>query len=114
MAKKMELTVVGMLHRLTISTLRKLSEALNENGELKCRLERDPENPHDANAVRVIVIEKPWAKAHAGLFIGYIKRESASVIAPVMDAGDWDFTHVRLWSVEAEHGTGQLVAKRKA
>lgn len=99
---------------MTLSTARNLAQALENDGDLKCRLEREPENPHDANAVKVVITEKPWAKAHGGLFVGYVKRESATVIAPVMDAGDWDFKRVRLLSLDPEHGIGELVAKRKA
>lgn len=114
MAKQMELTLAGVLHRLTLSTARKLAEAIETEGKVKCRLERESDNPHDANAVKVVITEKPWAKAHGGLMIGYVKRESASVIAPVMDAGDWDFNRVWLLSLDADAGTGELVAKRKA
>lgn len=107
----MELSLVGMFHKLTPGTVRKLSTACNDH-PIKCRLEREPENPHDANAVKVVAIEKPWAKAHGGMPLGYVARQSASVIAPVMDAGEWDFTSVRLMSVDGMHGSGELMAQR--
>lgn len=41
-------------------------------------LVREPENPHDPNAIRVEV---------AGYFIGYIPKKIAKWVAPVMDEG---------------------------
>ena len=42
------------------------------------RLIREPENLHDPNAIRVEL---------AGLFLGYIPRDLARDLAPLMDAG---------------------------
>ena len=42
------------------------------------RLVREPENPHDPNAIRVELAE---------LFLGYIPRDLAKNLAPLMDAG---------------------------
>jgi hypothetical protein len=42
------------------------------------RLLREPDNPHDPNAIRVEL---------AGLFLGYIPRDLARKLAPLMDAG---------------------------
>lgn len=41
-------------------------------------LVREPDNPHDPNAVRVVF---------AGLFMGYIPKDIAVIMAPEMDAG---------------------------
>ena len=41
-------------------------------------LVREPENPHDPNAIRVEV---------AGFFLGYIPSKIARTLAPLMDAG---------------------------
>ena len=113
MADQMELSLVGMLHRLTPSTIHRLADEVAEH-PLKCRLEREPDNPHDANAIKVILESGRLAKTKSGFHIGYIKRAVASVIAPVMDAGDWDFTRVKLMLVDDEAGEGELLAKRKA
>lgn len=42
-------------------------------------LERDPNNPHDANAVLVIA---------DNMHIGFVARDDAAVIAPLLDAGE--------------------------
>jgi len=43
-------------------------------------LEREPGNPHDENAIRVVEPE-------SGEFIGYVAKENAAEIAPLMDSG---------------------------
>lgn len=42
------------------------------------RLVREPENPHDPNAIRVEV---------AGKYLGHIPKDNAKELAPQMDAG---------------------------
>lgn len=109
--KKLELEVVGMNHRVTLSTLAKLASDV----PLHCRLEREPDNAHDENAVKVIVIEKPWAKKHDGMHIGYIARAVASVIAPAMDEGGsaWPYTDAWLTAVDDEAGHGELILSQE-
>ncbi len=46
----------------------------------RLRLLREPENPHDPNAVRVALA--------GGLPLGYLPREVAAGIAPLIDAGE--------------------------
>lgn len=46
----------------------------------KVKLIRDPENPHDSNAIEV------WA---GGLQMGFIPRHAAANMAPMMDGGNW-------------------------
>ena len=53
------------------------SDAARPGAEL--RLERDPGNPHDRNAVRVLV---------AGEQLGWVPRELAVDLAPKLDAGE--------------------------
>ena len=56
------------------------SEALAPGGVLELR--REPGNPHDANAIAV----------HAGgVHVGFVPRELAAELAPLLDAG-------RVWS----------------
>lgn len=45
--------------------------------------EREPENQFDSNAVQVVVAVKARGKA----VLGYMKKELAAVIAPILDAG---------------------------
>jgi HIRAN domain len=107
-AKTLEITVVGMQHRLAPGTLGFLSQAT----PLKCELVREPNNPHDANAIKVVVTERPWAKMHDGLHVGYIARQTAAEFAPVMDAGRFPFNDVWLMSVNPEMGAGNLLLRK--
>jgi len=49
-------------------------------------LERDPDNPHDENAIKVYLNAEPWVDFH----IGFVARQTASVIAPKMDDGTFN------------------------
>ena len=42
-------------------------------------LVREPENPHDSNAIRVVLLGK--------FFMGYVPKEIAKELAPLMDSG---------------------------
>ncbi len=50
-----------------------------EPGEL-LELQREPENPHDKNAVQVIGIQ-------SGQMMGYVQKDFARIISPLLDAG---------------------------
>ena len=52
--------------------------ALQDGEELN--LEREPENAHDVNAIRVV-------HPPSGEFLGFVAREVAADIAPLMDNG---------------------------
>jgi hypothetical protein len=69
-----EVAVVGMHFRGVRA--QQIVSALSEGDLLT--LDREPENPYDANAIRVL-----YAEEH----IGYIARESAVWIAPELDEG---------------------------
>lgn len=57
-----------------------VERAANEGKLLGARLVRDPENPHDANAIRVVVPEV----GH----IGHIPRDLAAKLAPRLDEAE--------------------------
>lgn len=63
-------------------------------------LEREPENPHDPNAIRVLVDEEdgeePW-------FLAHIAKETAAVLAYWMDKGIPYFFRGERWE---QHGKG--------
>jgi hypothetical protein len=70
--KVLEPAVAGVMHYSNRSRLMKIAE----DDDLE--LEREPSNEYDANAIRV---------AHGGAKLGYVPREIAQVLAPLMDAG---------------------------
>lgn len=53
-----------------------------ETGEVLVELRRNPDNPHDSNAVEVHV---PMLGGES--FIGFLPRPEAGIVAPRMDAG---------------------------
>ena len=109
MADTLEISVVGLQYRLPPGTMK----ALRQDCPLKCELVREPKNSHDENAIKVVVTEKPWAKIHEGLHIGYIARQTAAEFAPVMDEGNFPFGEVWLTAVNVEQGMGELLLRRK-
>lgn len=50
------------------------------NGDEPCRIEPEPQNPYDSNALRVMV-------SHEGNLshIGYVPKDVAAIIAPYLD-----------------------------
>ncbi len=51
---------------------------------ITARLQREPENPADSSAVRVELVHEPTGRT---CHIGYLSRERADQVAPLMDAG---------------------------
>lgn len=52
--------------------------------DISARFQREPENPADASAVRVILVHEPSGRTY---HIGYLSRERADRVAPLIDAG---------------------------
>jgi hypothetical protein len=70
--KLLEPAVAGVMHYSNRARLMKIVE----DDDLE--LEREPNNEYDKNAIRV---------AHGGAKLGYVPRELAQILAPLMDAG---------------------------
>jgi hypothetical protein len=107
--RTLEIEAVGLNYRLTPGTIRKLAQVT----PVQVRLEREPGNEFDPNAVKILVTEKPWAKRHAPLHIGYVARGTASVLAPRMDSGKFPFPDVWLTDADPDTGRGTLLLRRK-
>lgn len=76
---------------------------------LPLRLERQPENPHDANAC-------PLFDAH-GEHIGYLNRRLAAVLAPALDAGveyDVEVSDITGGEDGRSRGVNVLISRRDA
>lgn len=89
---EINLTVVGLQHRLTKTKIEKLIDAL----PLMIELRREPENEFDENAIAVWCIEKPFKEVK----IGYIQRVVAADLAGPMDDGK--FKPYEAWLSEVE------------
>jgi len=116
--KSIELSVVGVDHRVSQSTRRMIAAHL----PLKCDLEREPKNFKDPNAIKVVITEpgSPYKDFH----IGYLRKEVASVYAPVIDRGEVAILECKLTELDWHGSTGtvnvrlqaripQIVKKRK-
>lgn len=116
--RKVELDVVGIQHRVTMSTRNMMIDHLPTT----VALVREPENRHDENAIKVVVNEK--GNPYHGLHIGYLRAAVASVWAEHMDfENQWpshseqtNFIIVGAWLTEirARDGEGTLIVKLKA
>lgn len=105
MPEQITFSVVGLRYRVTPATLRQISKIT----PVKARLKREPENSHDENAVAVLLMEKPWRNFQ----IGYLPRETASVVAPRMDAKKFTATEVWLTELDEAGGVGEVLVKYK-
>lgn len=101
--KSVELTCVGVSHRVTPATVKKISAAL-EFGVLSCELVREPENVHDHTAIKVVISEAPYK----GLHIGYLMRGVAAEYARRLDKGR---ISVQAWLTELTPQEGILAAR---
>jgi DNA modification methylase len=105
---ELELDVVGLLYRVTPSTLKKIAD----DTPLAAELKREPENSHDPNAIAVHLKDEPY-----NFHIGYLRKETAAAWAQNMDDGLLDFSEAWLSSIDVEEGMGEILvkgAKRKS
>jgi hypothetical protein len=83
--------VAGIPHRMGNAV------AFARRGQHYLELEREPNNPHDPNAIKVIGVSKGWFfwRRH---FLGYVPRETAARVA---EMGLWGRVKPRLRSIWA-------------
>lgn len=100
---QLDVELKGFNHRAIAEERREIAAAV----PLAVALEREPHNVHDAQAVAVHLMEKPWKKLH----IGYIPKGVAAVFAPKLDGGTISVEEAWLMEVDPEEGSGQLLLK---
>ena len=100
--RTLDLTVVGLSYRVTPAKM----EDIAVDAPLQAELVREPDNNHDPNAVKVVLIEKPWENFH----IGYLSREVAKELAPRLDGG-MEIAEAWLLSVDLIESKGELTVK---
>lgn len=101
---RLELTIVGMQHRLTRSSLRVMRDRL----PLNARLVREKKNEHDENAIMVVANEEPWT-----MHVGYLTRQVAAELAPRLDSRKLQIVSVLITEVVPHEGTGTVLVKTK-
>jgi hypothetical protein len=106
---RVALSVVGMQYRVTKSTRQMISEHVRNDGPLLCKLVREPSNAVDPNAIRVLIADEPYT----GLFIGYLTRQVAEVLAPALDKGTAVAGRCVLTDVAPRDGEGEVLVTIK-
>jgi hypothetical protein len=97
---ELELDVVGLQHRVTTSTRRWLARKVIDE-PIFCRLDREPENIYDENAIKVVIQEGNYKDLH----LGYIQRSVASVLALMMDTGEITDVLLSITDIDVDKGT---------
>lgn len=100
----MELTVVGLQYRLSLSTRRMISQKLGE-GRIEVKLVREPDNEMDRNAIKVVIAKS----AYKGLHIGYLRKQTALVLADAFDEGEIIDPETYMTALDPAEGTAELV-----
>ena len=98
--KKLEVTVVGLTHRITKPTLRSLAMSTPFPIEFK----REPQNIHDENAIAVSTSDRTMEFQGQ---VGYLRRQVAAELAPAMDAGELEITDGWIMDIDSEGGTAE-------
>lgn len=75
---------------------------LQSAAKARLSLVREPGNPHDANAIKIL------ANTGKRFMVGYVPREVAAVLAPVMDAKG--FVRIADWGVVGGRGLSRGLA----
>jgi len=104
--KKLELSVVGIQYRVTKPTRR----MMRHHVPFKVKLEREPENLHDENAIKVIVA-KHFDNPYAGMHMGYLRSKVAAVWAGPIDRGELQFGDVWVTSIDTEDGIAEMTVE---
>jgi HIRAN domain len=101
--KTLTLDVVGLQYRLTKSMIRVMAA----NRPLEITIMREPDNVHDENAIAVHLVDAKM-KAVQGLKIGYLRKEVAAEIAPLLDSKQVKLRRGILKMVYPDDSTGTV------
>ena len=92
--------LVGMNYRVGIQQQEELAEKL----PFAVRLEREPENRFDKNAMKVVLME-----IHPGSHIGYLSRDVAAKLARLVDGGKIEIEAAAVMEINEENGSGTVI-----
>lgn len=113
---KHEMDCVGLGFRLKRDVRQVLAGSIAKRPLIGVKLVREPENKYDENAIAVF---HPERGALAGKHLGYLRADTAAIIAPLWDDGLLKFKRATLLALDAEddYKTGRLevefIDKRK-
>ena len=109
--RKVEVSVVGIQHRVTTSTRRMMAMHIEEEGPLRCKLEREKGNFNDKNAIKVVADDP--TSPYRGIHVGYLRRQVAAEWAKPMDKGEMVIGSAWLLSLDVDAGEGELQVRMK-
>lgn len=94
-----DLDVIGLGFRVKKDTRKLIAEMIVKKGGIGgIRLIREPENQYDSNAIAVYMPERLMH----GFQIGYLRRTTAELLAPKIDAGNLVIMRARLLTLRPE------------
>lgn len=102
-----ELDVVGLKFRFKRDGRRALSDMIAKRGSITgMQLVREPDNPADENAIKVCLPDRVLDGKH----IGYLRADSAKLLAPKLDSGSLVVHAAKLEDLDADDdwNTGTL------
>lgn len=94
----LDFKLMGVNFRPKDGAARKIVASLEIGDELELRLEPEPDNQYDENAIKVIEVT-------SGEFLGYVEKEIAKVLAPLLSAGS---TCVGFEVIDFHEGKGHV------
>jgi hypothetical protein len=99
-----ELECVGMQFRWKKTGRETLARAV----PFKVDLEREPDNKHDENAIKVVIASDFKLTKLRGSQLGYLRKETAEQFAPRFDAGTIETAKVWVTDINVDHGNADL------
>lgn len=96
-----EMDVTGIRFRWKKDLREQLAKKVSPRGITQMILEREPDNQYDENAISVRLPNKVDIEGHDN-HLGYIRRDSAALLAPKIDAGELQIIGATLTELRAE------------
>lgn len=93
-----ELELVGMNFR----TKKEVRQHLKSQLSFAVKIEREADNEHDENAIKVL---------KGSFHLGYIKRETAAILAPRLDSGSLRFKSGLCTEIDVDRGTAVCILR---
>lgn len=87
-----QVDVIGLKFRWKRDARQALAASIGARGIGGIQLVREPENKYDENAIMVLLPDR----LHDGKQLGYIRRESAELLAPKLDSGELRIVSAKL------------------
>lgn len=102
---KLDMSLVGMKFYTTKDARKVLANSLKKKA-LPVTLIREPDNPSDGNAIKVVATGRGALK---GKQLGHVPAAVAEVLAPMIDRGEVVVTTANLDGIDLSKDTGSLV-----